>query len=306
MFYAPLTDADAAALVRLCAGLPLALRIAGAHLAMDAGERDGVAAVGPYIAAMRANRLRLLDTEATEYATDFTTISATLLLSEDRLSDEERVVWRSLSVFKASFDARAAAAVTGASDALLEKFMRRSMLERAGENRHRLHDLAAEYARKHMRGDDELYCVSFIWRTLRTTLRLARRLMHCICEATCNAGLALFDCERAHIDAAYAWLDSCGDDVTTSRQLVSLVDACTYVGNLRFHAREHDIPVRQRQLRAARVLCDRPAEARAVGRLGVAHYDLGETQKALECHEQALAISREIGDRRGRAGIWAT
>jgi len=114
---------DATALVRLCAGLPLALRIAGAHLAMDAGDAGagGAAAVASYIAALEAGRLGHLDAEASEVATDLATISATLRLSEDRLTGEERVAWRSLSVFTTSFDARAAAAVAGAGDAFVEE-----------------------------------------------------------------------------------------------------------------------------------------------------------------------------------------
>ena len=37
----------------------------------------------------------------------------------------------------------------------------------------------------------------------------------------------------------------------------------------------------------------------ALGNLGLAWADLGETRKAIEHHEQCLAIAREIGDRRG-------
>ena len=41
-----------------------------------------------------------------------------------------------------------------------------------------------------------------------------------------------------------------------------------------------------------------------LGNLGNAYADLGETRKAIEYHDQALAISREIGDRRGEgAGL---
>jgi tetratricopeptide (TPR) repeat protein len=36
-----------------------------------------------------------------------------------------------------------------------------------------------------------------------------------------------------------------------------------------------------------------------LGNLGLAYYQLGETRKAIEYGEQALAISREIGDRCG-------
>ena len=37
----------------------------------------------------------------------------------------------------------------------------------------------------------------------------------------------------------------------------------------------------------------------ALGNLGLAYSDLGETRKAIEYYEQDLAIARETGDRRG-------
>ena len=36
-----------------------------------------------------------------------------------------------------------------------------------------------------------------------------------------------------------------------------------------------------------------------LGNLGIAYSDLGEPRKAIEYYEQALKISRDIGDRRG-------
>ncbi|MDT5296717.1 MAG: hypothetical protein QOJ76_3597 [Acidobacteriota bacterium] len=36
-----------------------------------------------------------------------------------------------------------------------------------------------------------------------------------------------------------------------------------------------------------------------MGNLGLAYADLGETRRAIEFHEQHLAIAREIGDRGG-------
>jgi tetratricopeptide (TPR) repeat protein len=50
---------------------------------------------------------------------------------------------------------------------------------------------------------------------------------------------------------------------------------------------------------ACRVLGRRFGEGHALGDLGVAWSDLGETRKSIEHYEQHLAIAREIGDRRG-------
>ena len=46
-------------------------------------------------------------------------------------------------------------------------------------------------------------------------------------------------------------------------------------------------------------LKDRRSEGNALGNLGIAYANLGETRRAIEFYEQVLAIDREIGDRRG-------
>ena len=141
--YAGLADADAAALVKLCGGLPLALRLAGSHLALDASERGAVADVAGYLGKLHASRLGTLDADAPDAGE--ITISETLRLSEAQLPEPEQEAWRKLGVFTASFDERAAKAVAGAEEAMLDRFVRRSLLEREGGDRYKLHDLAAEY-----------------------------------------------------------------------------------------------------------------------------------------------------------------
>ena len=49
----------------------------------------------------------------------------------------------------------------------------------------------------------------------------------------------------------------------------------------------------------SREIGDRRGEGTALGNLGIAYADLGEVRRAIEYYEQALVISREIGDRRG-------
>ena len=59
----------------------------------------------------------------------------------------------------------------------------------------------------------------------------------------------------------------------------------------------------EQALAIAREIGDRRGEGADLGNLGLAYADLGEPRKAIEFYEQALAIAREIGDRRGE-GAW--
>jgi tetratricopeptide (TPR) repeat protein len=59
------------------------------------------------------------------------------------------------------------------------------------------------------------------------------------------------------------------------------------------------IEYHEQALRIAREIEDRRGEGTSLGNLGTAYLDLGETSKAIEYYEQALKISKEIGDRSG-------
>jgi tetratricopeptide (TPR) repeat protein len=49
----------------------------------------------------------------------------------------------------------------------------------------------------------------------------------------------------------------------------------------------------------AREIGDRRGEGNALGNLGIAYADLGETGRAIEYYEHRLLIAREVGDRGG-------
>ena len=59
------------------------------------------------------------------------------------------------------------------------------------------------------------------------------------------------------------------------------------------------IEFHQQALEIARETGDRRSEGAGLGNLGSAYYSLGQVTQAIEYYQQALAISREIGDRRG-------
>ncbi len=255
-----------------------------------------MADVAGYLKELRASRLGTLDADAPDAGE--ISISETLRLSEAQLPEAERDAWRKLGVFTASFDARAAKAVVGAEEAMLTHFVRRSLLEREGADRYKLHDLAADYACAQLHASAVVDLHLAHARHYTAVGDEADDLY--LTKGKTTDGLALFDRERAQIEAAYAWL-AARDDEAAARQIIALVNAVVYTGQgLRFHPRQR-IAWLQGQLCAARRVQDRGTEGAALGNLGVAHDAWGDARKAIEYHEQALVISREIGDRRGES-----
>jgi tetratricopeptide (TPR) repeat protein len=112
-------------------------------------------------------------------------------------------------------------------------------------------------------------------------------------------GLALFDAERANIEAGQRWaVGNAGSREDAAALVLRYSDAGAHVLNLRLTPRQW-IAWLDAALAACRRLGDRGGEGAALGNLGLAWADLGEAKKATGFYEQQLVIAREIGDRGG-------
>jgi tetratricopeptide (TPR) repeat protein len=273
-------EADAAT---LCAGLPLALEVFA-----GAANHRRLTPVPDLLAGLREGK----DTLAP--------VDAAFVVSTAQLSDAERHTWFLLSVFPASFDLPAAAAIwqweEDAARATMETLVNASLVEHhEATARFRLHDLARSYAD----------------RQLDTPTRDATHLRHTVHYKNVAAeahdlylrggedvarGLALFDRERPHIEAAFIWLES-QHDSKSAALLVGLVNAVVYTGQqLRFHPRQCILWL-DAQRAAARRHHDRKHEGVALGNLGIAHRRLGDARKAIECFQERIVIAQELNDR---------
>ncbi len=299
-----LAETDAARVAAHCGGLPLALRLSGAHFALDGASSDAVAA---YLGVLAGGRLATLDADAADAGE--VTIQETLRLSVDPLPAAERAAWLRLGVFAGDFDAEAAQAVAGevADPAFLNQLVRRNLLERVeaagGGERYRLHDLAAEYARDRLvkeEGTDACEAAHLTHAKHYAAVgEVADRLY---LNGDARAGLALFDRERDQIEAAFAWLSCHSDSLKSDRTLISLVGGVIDTSGLRFHRRQSIVWFEALRV-AARRIGDRCIEAAAICNLGRSFGDVGEIHRAIGYFEEALQIAREIGDRDGEGTI---
>jgi tetratricopeptide (TPR) repeat protein len=280
---APRVATQAPEAARLCGGLPLALEVFAGAI-----NDQSLTPVPELLARLHAGEEKLPQVEAA-----FT-------VSKSLLPEETRTAWHLLSVFTASFDLPAAAAVwekePAAARATLQVLVNASLVEFNADNaRFRLHDLARHFCdrrlsepqREEARLRHARHYIAVGYEGKRLYMKGGEHVL---------AGLRLFDRERVHLEAAFAWLQPL-ENAPSAALLVWLVDAVGYVGDLRFHPRQR-IDWLEAQRIAARLAGNREAEGCALGNLGRAYADLDEAQKAIEFYEQALVVSREIGDRR--------
>ena len=211
---------------------------------------------------------------------------------------------------KASFTTDAAAALwaceAGEAEAALEGLCERSLLQLAsgaaegdGPPRLVMHDLLREAAEKRLGEEAESEARLLHARFFYDLLAQCGRLYLEGGEKVL-AGLALFDRERAHIEAGQAFvagLANAGDKGEAARLAARYPSVGASILEIRLHARELtawlDVAVT-----AARAVGDKQAEGNALGNLGNAWAGLGEPRKAIDYHEQALVVSRAIKDRR--------
>ncbi|HEY7145135.1 MAG TPA: BTAD domain-containing putative transcriptional regulator [Streptosporangiaceae bacterium] len=300
-----------------CAGLPLAIRIAGARLSARRGWSVAT------LASRLADQRRRID----EFTAGDLAVRACFQVSFEALPRPERPggvdpahafgllgVWQGPSI-----GLQAAAALLGqpqeaAADAL-EILVDASLLESPAPDRYRFHDLLRAYAAEQAQGGESAQVISdAIGRLLAWYLRACDAAASVLSpyrnpvplpEAdpgppppafpAADDALSWYELERANLVAATRQAASRGlHDIAWKLPVTAMISF-----ELTGHRAEW-ITTHQIALASARELGDRLGEARVLNNLGMV---LGEQRAddAIGYFERSLDIHREIGDRRGQA-----
>ncbi|MCZ8058454.1 MAG: tetratricopeptide repeat protein [Microcystis sp. LE19-12.2C] len=262
-------------------------------------------------------------------------IALVLDASFQRLSQRQQELFTKTSIYRREFDSLAAKAVMdnypeielSEITADLRELQRRSLLEEKEENRQRIFSfqpLVWEYAQYKAGDQRELhqkaiaYYLSIAqpdsWEILNDVQPYLEIFYHCY--------------QLTEYDNAFDILRAIDDFLTRRGYYQTLADyylelvtvyqqqeeqtnrkytaSLTSLGNAYDSLGEYQkaIEFHQQSLAIKREIGDRRGEAASYNNLGAVYYSLGEYQKAIEFYQQSLAITREIGDRGSEAKAW--
>jgi DNA-binding SARP family transcriptional activator/tetratricopeptide (TPR) repeat protein len=302
-------SAAVAELGRMCAYLPLALRIAAANLITAPGK--GIAG---YVAELRAHgRLNELTTEGDDHSA----VRAAFDVSYAKLEPATRALFRLLGLIPGpDFTLAAAAALTGEPDATVRRSLGQlaaaHLVHQPTGGRYQLHDLLREYASElaaQEPPDDRRTATDRLFGHYLRAASAANRLLYPHAQRLPSPSTV--DTEELTDGAAVAWLEA---------ERANLVAAAV-------HAAEHGVPsyawliadtlrgyfvsrghgadglaVCRAALAAAKQAFDAEGEASALDVLGLIHYNLGDFRQAITCHTKALVLARHIGNAAVEAG----
>ncbi len=320
---APAMTSRASHAAQLCGDLPLALKVfAGAV------GRPGDFSLSETMSRLKSHEEKLAPADAA------------LAVTSELLNPALRRRWFLLSVFPASFDLDAVRAVWDGSGerentpapsesekltpfspftdeyrTALQGLVEGGLVEwNAANRRFHLHPLARDFALGRMAPEDlETARLSHAEHFTRVGQRA--RDLYRAGGSEALEGLALFDREWPHLEAAFDYLwplssrtqnpgRRVADLNAACRRLVALVNAAAPFGKLRWYRadriRWHE-PLRA----AARELGDTGSEALALDNLGFAYAAMGKARYAIECFDQFIDLARELDDREGeRNALW--
>jgi tetratricopeptide (TPR) repeat protein len=302
-------DPATSTLARLCARLPLALRVA-AELAASRPDTPLAELVAEL--AGQANRLDPLDAGGDPH----TAVASVFSWSYRHLAADAARMFRLLGLHPAQdWDEYAAAALTGSSltqaGRLLTVLARAHLIQPAGPGRHGMHDLlrayAAGLAAAHDNDEARQAALTRLFDYYLATCAAAMDGLHPAGRhrrpdppqtLTPVPGFG----DRA---AARAWLDA---------ELPALVSVSAHTASngwphhttglggtlfqyLRGGYSSEGLAICTHALRAARECGDRTAEASMLNTLGGLYYFQGDSGRAADYFRQSLALARGIGDR---------
>ncbi|HJP73875.1 MAG TPA: NB-ARC domain-containing protein [Pseudonocardiaceae bacterium] len=332
--------APARQLVDLCAGLPLALCIAGARVALR--PRRPLAR----LVAELVDEHRRLDALS---VFDDLSVRGTFDLAYADLTPEQQQVYRAMGAHPGQlFDAGVIAAATGApAERVIEELVDASLVEELADGRYRLHDLVRVHARDQS-GQHER--AAMVHRMIRWYLDATRAAAAVIMPARPALDFELAENTFPDMSSALTWLEDnrptlieairAAVDAHLFREAYLLADAMQPLFIVHRHDRDVVVvgelvlpaieslgeaagyaEMRKRVARAYAVLGDQPrslalatdmlaaartehdrrAEASALRSLALLHARFGERAEAVAEHEAAVEILRELGQDRARA-----
>nr|MDT0659055.1 BTAD domain-containing putative transcriptional regulator [Micromonospora sp. DSM 115978] len=315
-------DADPEAareVVRRCAGLPLALRIAGGRLAARPGWPVRVLAEKLRDADRRLDELRIAD-----LAVRPSLEIGYRLLRESAEPDERAAAtaYPFLGLFDgADLSVSAAAALLGTLDRDAERWLERlvdaRLLESPAPGRYRLHDLLRIFARDLAQREPSTathaalhrlfgWYVATTWRGFQVLRPADSRPAPALAVAAeappfadADAALRWLERERANLVVAVCQAagTAVGEHAAVAPQLARALFAFFHVrGYLRDWIKVNEIA-----LAVARRTGDELGQAFACRDLGAAHETRGQYRRAQRYLEEGLARYTGIGDRPGRA-----
>ena len=300
------------ALVRLCGGLPIALRIAAARLLSRPSW-----SIARVVATLTDERRRLVSLAVPGQ----TSVRASLDLSYAELQPEAARLYRYLGLHPGpEFGLQAAAAVADLhaddADDLAEELVDVSLVDEISDHRFRLHDLVRLHAWQRAEEDDD-----------RAELVAAeRRVITWYLDRAVAADLVVvphrrrvcsrYDAARheppafSTTTAALDWLEAelpnflAAQRRAADREWWSLAwQLCEAMWGLFLYRKhfEHWIPAHELGVEAARRCEDQAAHARLSVQLGFAYLNLHHHDEARLHFADALAVSRAARDMHGEA-----
>lgn len=299
----------AASLVEACARLPLALRIAGAHLNNRPHQP-----IADYVLGLNAgDRVAALALDGDESAT----VRATFDLSYRHLADSDRRLFRLLGTIPTLDTTAAAAAALAMTDLpraehALDRLTRAQLLTEHAPGRYSCHDLLRAYARARSLAEDpddvREQALTSLFDYYRYAAAGAMRVAGLVPPHLEGRMPAIPSpsppiAEFADAGAAAAWLEA---------ELVNLLTvaaeesghasdlSCILARYLDGQARYAEGLILHRH--ALRSTDEPGRRAQALDDLGSICWRLGRYDEALDNTGQALALLRETGDRSGEAG----
>jgi len=302
--------AAAAELTRLCAHLPLALRIAAANLTHH--PHNGIA---EYVNELHdGDRLGALAVDGDEQSA----VRVAFDHSYARLPEEARRMFRLVGLVPgADFTGDTAAALVASgvphTQRLLDRLAAAHLIDQPAPGRYAFHDLLRLYATERAHREDS---------ALDRRAALTRLLDHYRTGAVAamdrafpeerpgRPGIPIAAARVVPVDpaAARAWLDAARANLVAATGYAAEHGwpghACDLAATLWLYLTTgphytEAIAINTHALRAARGTGERAAEGDALTNLGAVYWRTGRPKEAREYLERALVIRRESGDRDG-------